>query len=167
MKPQDPGAGWAAGGGHLRVSDEERERTVGLLKTAFVQGRLSREELADRAGQALEARTRAQLAAVTAGIPPAPAPAAQGLAPAAQGPAPAARSARPAAARAGTRLRGRPVSRKAIAWALSLAVVLPGLSYAYVATYYGGIIVLVLLGFTAAVLLETCWPAEAHRNSAS
>lgn len=150
MKPQDPGAGWAPGGGHLRVSDEERERMVSWLKTAFVQGRLSREELADRAGQALEARTRAQLAAVTAGIPPAPA---------------ATQLRRPEPAPA--RTRGRPVSGKAIAWALSLAVVLPGLSYAYVATYYGGIIVLVLLGFTAAVLLETCWPAEAHRNSAS
>jgi len=148
MKPQDPGAGWAADGGHLRVSDEDRERIVGFLKTAFVQGRLSRDELADRAGHALEARTRAQLTAATTGIP-----AASAVAAPPRPPAPA-------------RTRARPVSRKAIAWALSMAIVVPGLSVAYVATYYGGMIILLLLGFAAAVLLETCWPPQDQRHRA-
>jgi Domain of unknown function (DUF1707) len=155
MNPQDPGAGWAPDGGHLRVSDEDRERMVGFLKTAFVQGRLSRDELAGRAGQALEARTRAQLAAVTAGIPAGPAARPECLA----GPTAAAQPRQSAPAPA--RTRAWPVSRKAIAWALSMIIVLPGLGVAFVATYYGGIIILLLLGFTAAVLLEMCCPSEA------
>jgi hypothetical protein len=68
MEPQDPGAGWAAGGGHLRASDAERELVIDALKAAFVQGRLGRSELARRAGQALESRTYAELAGATAGI---------------------------------------------------------------------------------------------------
>ncbi len=48
MEPQDPGAGWAAGG-HLRASDADRELVIDALKAAFVQGRLSKNELARRA----------------------------------------------------------------------------------------------------------------------
>jgi len=145
MNPQDPGAGWAAGGGHLRVSDADRELMIRFLKTAFVQGRLSRDELADRAGQALEARTADQLAAVTAGIPAGPV----------AGPRP--RQAAPAPART----RTRPVSRKAIAWTLSMSIVLPGLGLAWVATYYGSIIVLFLLTLTGVALVDKCFPAQA------
>lgn len=123
---------------------------VGFLKTAFVQGRLSRDELADRAGHALEARTRAQLLAVSAGIPPAPA-------------VPVVRSRQPGPVPA--RTRARPLSRKAVAWALSMIVVLPGLSFAYVATYYGPIIVFLLLGFTAAVLLEVWCPSQPNHRA--
>jgi Domain of unknown function (DUF1707) len=43
------------------------------LKDAFVQGRLTRDELDARAGRALAARTYADLAALTADIPPGPA----------------------------------------------------------------------------------------------
>ena len=42
---------------------------IETLKTAFVQGQLSRDELGVRAGQALAARTYADLAALTADIP--------------------------------------------------------------------------------------------------
>jgi hypothetical protein len=42
---------------------------IELLKTAFVDDRLTREELDARVGQALAARTRADLAALTADIP--------------------------------------------------------------------------------------------------
>ncbi len=68
--PQDPAA---AGRGRLRAGHADREQVIDLLKTAFVHGRLTRDELDARTGQALTARTCADLAALTADIPPAPA----------------------------------------------------------------------------------------------
>jgi hypothetical protein len=59
----------AAGGDRLRVGHADRERVVEALKGAFVQGRLTRDELDVRVGQALAARTGAELAALTADIP--------------------------------------------------------------------------------------------------
>ena len=35
----------AAGRGHLRASHADRERVIGTLKAAFVQGRLTKDEL--------------------------------------------------------------------------------------------------------------------------
>jgi hypothetical protein len=64
----------AAGRGHLRASHADRERVVDFLKAAFVQGRLTKEELAARAGQALGSRTYAELAELTVDLPAAPAP---------------------------------------------------------------------------------------------
>lgn len=64
----------AAGRGHLRTSHADRERVVELLKAAFVQGRLTKEELEARAGQALGSRTYAELAELTADLPHVPAP---------------------------------------------------------------------------------------------
>ena len=49
----------------------DREQAIDTLKTAFVHGQLTKDELDARAGRALAARTYADLAAVTAGIPPA------------------------------------------------------------------------------------------------
>ena len=72
----DPGgemAAGTAGRGPMRASHADREQVIEALKDAFVHGRLNRDELDARAGQALAARTYAELAAVTAGIPPAPA----------------------------------------------------------------------------------------------
>jgi hypothetical protein len=66
--PQDP-----AGRGRLRAGHADREQVIEALKDAFVRGRLTREELDMRAGRALAARTRADLAALTADIPPGPA----------------------------------------------------------------------------------------------
>ena len=59
--------------GRLRASHADRERAVDALKAAFVEGRLTQDELDARVGQALAARTYADLAAVTADIPAAPA----------------------------------------------------------------------------------------------
>jgi hypothetical protein len=71
--------------GRLRASHADREQVVDLLKAAFVQGRLAQDELDGRIGQALAARTYAELATATADLPaepertptaaPAPAPA--------------------------------------------------------------------------------------------
>ncbi|HJY99873.1 MAG TPA: DUF1707 domain-containing protein [Streptosporangiaceae bacterium] len=66
MRP-DPGAQAAAAG--LRASRADRERVIGLLKAAFVEGRLAQDEFDTRVGQALASRTYAELAAVTADIP--------------------------------------------------------------------------------------------------
>ena len=52
----------------LRVSQGEREQVVGVLKAAFVQGRLGKEEFDLRVEKALASQTRAELAAVTADI---------------------------------------------------------------------------------------------------
>jgi len=68
----------AAGRGHLRASHADRDRMAGVLKTAFVQGMLDQGEFTLRVGQALAARTYADLAALTADLPaglrPAPPP---------------------------------------------------------------------------------------------
>jgi hypothetical protein len=63
----EPGAQAAAAG--LRASHTDRERVIDLLKAAFVQGRLDRDEFDARIGQAVAARTYGELAAVTADIP--------------------------------------------------------------------------------------------------
>ncbi len=57
---------------HLRASHLDREHVISALKTAFVQGRLDKDEFDSRVGQALASRTHAELAAITADIPIAP-----------------------------------------------------------------------------------------------
>ena len=71
--PGDEIAAGTAGRGRLRASHAEREQAIEVLKAAFVQGRLTKDEFDARAGQALTARTCADLAAVTAGFPAGPA----------------------------------------------------------------------------------------------
>jgi len=55
----------------LRASDADREHVLGLLQQASVDGRLTVEELADRAERAEDARTHAQLQAIVADLLPA------------------------------------------------------------------------------------------------
>jgi len=112
MGPVDP----MAARGRLRASDADREQVIGMLKAAFVHGRLTRDDLSLRTGLALTARTYAELAAVTDGIPAGPA---------------GARTVPGARARAGTRPRRRPARRrdrqaaaeKALQWLLGVATV--------------------------------------------
>jgi hypothetical protein len=61
--------GAAAGRGRLRTSRADREQTVEVLKAAFVQGRLTKDEFEARIHWALTSRTYAELAAATADIP--------------------------------------------------------------------------------------------------
>jgi hypothetical protein len=84
----------AAGRGRLRAGHADREQAIDTLKTAFVHGQLTKDELDARVGQALAARTYADLAALTADLPPRP---------------PAARPARPPAP-----ARRRPLARAAV-----------------------------------------------------
>ncbi|MGH3202731.1 MAG: DUF1707 SHOCT-like domain-containing protein [Streptosporangiaceae bacterium] len=85
----------AARQGRSRASRADREQVVEALKVAFVQDRLTPDELDERVGQALAARTYADLAALTTDLPTEPAPARQ-QAPAQQQ-APARRPQNPAA----------------------------------------------------------------------
>jgi len=62
----------AGGRGQLRASRLDRERVIELLKVAFVQGRLSQDELDMRVGLALASRTYADLADLTVDIPAGP-----------------------------------------------------------------------------------------------
>ena len=59
--------GW--GRGELRASHADREQVIEVLKAAFVQGRLAKDEFDLRVGHAFAARTHAELAAVTASLP--------------------------------------------------------------------------------------------------
>jgi hypothetical protein len=121
----------ARGGGHLRASDADREQVIDTLKDAFVQGRLTMDELGMRTGQALASRTYAELTAITADIPawqievPPPLP-----------------------ARIPAR---RPINKNAAACAICMIILLPALGAAFL-TFYGGFIILFLFAFAGLVV---------------
>jgi DUF1707 SHOCT-like domain len=69
----DQAAAAPGGRGRLRASSADREHAIDALKAAFVQGRLDKDELDARAGQAFTSRTYAELAALTADLPAEPA----------------------------------------------------------------------------------------------
>jgi hypothetical protein len=68
--PQYPAA---AGRDQLRAGHTDRDEVIEVLKGAFVDGRLTKDEFGARAGRALAARTRADLTALLADLPPLPA----------------------------------------------------------------------------------------------
>src|SRR5579862_8887739 len=68
--PQDPAA---AAEDRFRAGHADRDQVIEALKVAFVLGRLTKDELHTRAGLALAAQTRGDLAALTADIPAVPA----------------------------------------------------------------------------------------------
>ena len=125
---------WDPGSARFLASDADRERTVDILKTAFVHGALTRDELTLRTGRALTARTYADLAATTAG-----------LTPGAPRPRPATQSAR--------RPSKKRVSKKVVAWSACAVVLSTGLGAAFF-NYYGGFLVIMLFMFAGAVLLS-------------
>jgi Domain of unknown function (DUF1707) len=67
--PGDEIAASAEGRGRLRASDADREQSVNVVKAAFVQGLLAKDEFDLRIGQVLAAGTYTELAAPTADIP--------------------------------------------------------------------------------------------------
>jgi hypothetical protein len=69
-EPGDEKAAAAVGRGHLRASHADREHAIDMLKAAFVQGRLTKDEFDVRIGQTLASGTSVELATVTADIPP-------------------------------------------------------------------------------------------------
>jgi hypothetical protein len=58
------------GGGGYRVGDADRNRTADLLKEAHAAGYLTLEEVDERLGAALAARTRGELERLVADLPP-------------------------------------------------------------------------------------------------
>jgi Domain of unknown function (DUF1707) len=64
-----PDEGGLAGRGHLRAAQADREQAITVLKAAYAQGRLTKDELEARAGQAFASRTYAELAVLTADLP--------------------------------------------------------------------------------------------------
>ena len=67
--PGDQRAAGAGGRAHMRTSQADREQAIDMLKAAFVQGRLSKDEFDVRVGQVLASRTYADLNVLTADIP--------------------------------------------------------------------------------------------------
>lgn len=55
---------------NLRASDQDRDAVIELLRAHSAEGRLDAAELDERTGAALAARTRGQLAALLADLPP-------------------------------------------------------------------------------------------------
>jgi len=68
-EPGDHRTAAAGGRGRLRASRADRERVIELLKVAFVQDRITYDELDTRIGLALASRTCADLADLTDDIP--------------------------------------------------------------------------------------------------
>ena len=132
--PWDPTRAGTPGRNRFLASDADRERVIDLLKAAFVQGVLTRDDFDARAGAALTARTYGHLAAITAGLTPGP--------PAAKSQAQARTPAVPARRR---------VSRKAVAWGACAVVLPPGLAVAFL-TYYGGFLVMFAFMFIGTVV---------------
>jgi hypothetical protein len=62
----------AASPGELRASHQDRDRVAELLRIAAGDGRLTAEELDERLGKALTARTYGELAALSKDLPAAP-----------------------------------------------------------------------------------------------
>ena len=122
----------------MLASDADREQVVEILTAAFVQGRLTIDELRLRTGLALASRTYAELSPMIADIPAPPLkapPAPRPVRPAAQAPPPP----QPA---------GRmPAGAKAAVWAACVIVALPAIWAAFL-TYYGGFLIVFLVAFT-------------------
>jgi len=154
VEPQDPTAGWAAFGGHLRASDADRERVIDFLKAAFVQRRLSQSDLTGRVGQVLESKTYAELAGATAGIP-----ARRTATPRPRQPA------TPQPRQPAAPVRASPVSWKIIAWVVGVIVVSPGLAVAFFETYYGSFFILLFAGFIASGLVGSPGTPRPDRHS--
>jgi hypothetical protein len=127
---------WDPGSARFLASDADRERVVDGLKTAFVHGTLTRDELTLRTGRALTARTYAELAAITAGLTPGPPR---------PGPQPQAQP------RAQTRAPRKRVTKKVVALSACAIVVPLTLGVAFL-SYYGGFLAMMLFTFIGAVI---------------
>ena len=122
----DPMAARRTGRDRLRASDADRERVIDTLKTAFVQGRLAKDEFYLRAGQALASRTHGELTMITLGIP-----ARQNAAP------------RPRAARAPN---PNGMDKKTVAWGMFMILMPATLATAFL-THYVGFFAMFLVAF--------------------
>lgn len=67
--PGDETAAGARGRGRLRASAADREQVIEVLKVAFVQDRITKDELDQRTGKVLASRTYDDLDILAADIP--------------------------------------------------------------------------------------------------
>ena len=74
-------AGWDYPTGDIRVSDADRDRAIAELSEARLAGRITADEFDERSGQAVAARTGAELTALLDDLPPGRAPVTRGNAP--------------------------------------------------------------------------------------
>ena len=74
MRTDDRIAVAAAGRSRLKASDSDRERVLDMLKAAFTQGRLTKDEFDARVGRTLVSRTWGDLTVLTDDIPAWPIP---------------------------------------------------------------------------------------------
>ncbi len=123
-----PGDDVAAGRGHLRASDADREQVIEVLKAAFAHGGLVKDEFEARIGRTFGSRTYAELADVTAGLTRA---------------RPVRTPARPQAGKAAARGPARARAKKAAAWG-AYGVVLPALFAAVIVPGYANITVAIV-----------------------
>ncbi|MFK0253312.1 DUF1707 and DUF4190 domain-containing protein [Streptomyces sp. NPDC090445] len=73
--PAQPGQAWPSAqvpASAMRASHTDRDRTVDVLKAAYAEGRLSREEYGQRFDAASQAQTYGQLAQLVADLPAGP-----------------------------------------------------------------------------------------------
>jgi hypothetical protein len=145
--PWDPMRAGTPGRNRFLASDADRERVIEILKTAFVHGALTRDELGARTGRALASRTYGDLAALTAGLhqktlqqktPQ------QNTLQQKTGPAAPPRPSAPARA-------WKRMNKKAVAW-IACALVLPWVLSLSFLSYYGGFLVMFGFTFIGAVL---------------
>ena len=125
--PWNPITADATGRDRFRASDAEREQVIDALKTAFVQGLLTKDELGMRAGQALASRTNAELAVIMADIPASLIE----IQPPSKPPQTCA---------------AKPVNKKVVVRTACIIVLPPALGTAFL-TYYGGFLVLLVFAF--------------------
>ena len=133
--PWNPITADAMGRGRLRASDAEREQVIDALKTAFVQGLLTKDELGMRAGQALASRTNSELAVIMADIPASLIE----IQPPSKPPQTCA---------------AKPVNKKVVVRTACIIVLPPALGTAFL-TYYGGFLVLLLFAFIGTIVSAT------------
>jgi DUF1707 SHOCT-like domain len=142
-----------AGRGHLRASHADRDLVAGHLKAAFVAGQLARDEFDQRLGAALEGRTYADLAALTADLP---------LVPAAAAPRPARRARparpdgrRPLMPRTTTRVLAGSTALYLLTWVSAVALGLFGqIGGAFLLLLMGTFAYLLVLGVTGAEIVS-------------
>ena len=111
----------------MLASDADREQVVEILTAAFVQGRLTIDELRLRTGLALASRTYAELSPMIADIPAPPLKA-----------PPAPRPVRPVQVTPPPQPVGRmPAGAKAAVWAACVIVALPAIWAAFLTSTAG------------------------------
>jgi hypothetical protein len=143
--PWDPTRAGTPGRNRFLASDADRERVIEALKTAFVHGALTQDELSARTGQALASRTYGELALLITGLTTG---LTTGLAPRTIRSAPPVMPRPSAPARAWKR-----VNKKVLAWT-ACALVLPFVLGASFLSYYGGFLIMFVFTFLGAVLMS-------------